>query len=405
MLALIVPIALFTALVLALSGIVLLTRRWFAAEGDVVITVNGRDELHVRSGEKLLWTLAAKDILLPAACGGRGSCGQCKVTVTAGGGGLLPTEANHIGSRDAQAGIRLACMLKVQNDLSLRLPETILGAQRYSCRVVSNRNLSTYLKELVLEADPRMDFEAGDYVLLKAPPITIRFTDLVIDPEYEPTWQSLGLRDLTVTLPEAATRAYSLANAPADKHLTLVVRIALPPAGNRKGIPPGKVSSYIFHLKPGDLIEVSGPYGDFHARESDREMVLIGGGAGVAPLRAIILDQLRRRPGGRKISFWYGARNVRELCYADEFNDLAARCDNFTYLAALSAAEPQDRWQGPSGFIHNVVYEHYLKSHPCPEEAEYYLCGPPLMSSAVLGMLDDLGVDRESVAFDDFGSP
>jgi Na+-transporting NADH:ubiquinone oxidoreductase subunit F len=408
MLTFALPMIIFTSVVAVLAAAVLAVRRRLTVRSAVRLTVNGQQDLSVTSGDSLLATLAASGIQLPAACGGRGTCGQCRVTVSHGGGALLPTEMQHINRRDAAAGARLACMLKVREDLAIQVPADILEAGRWQCRVVSNRSLSTYLTELTLalpEEGASVAFEAGDYVLVEAPAGAVRFADFDIDPEYSSEWERLDLNRYVVEIVEPTTRAYSIGNSPNEgEELVLVVRIALPPVNAPPDTPPGKVSSYIFSLKPGDGVVVSGPFGEFHARETDREMVLIGGGAGIAPLRAIVRDQLVGRSSRRRISLWYGCRNLRELVYAEEFRVLADRHDNFSYHVALSDPDPDSSWEGPRGFIHKLVYEEYLKDHPNPEEAEYYLCGPPVMSSAVLAMLEDLGVDRESVYYDDFGS-
>jgi Na+-transporting NADH:ubiquinone oxidoreductase subunit F len=403
----IVPMAVFTTVVLLLAIVVLLARRALVPQEAVEIVVNDQQHLAATTGDKLLWALAVQGVYLPAACGGRGSCGQCRVVVSRGGGALLPTEANHITRRDAAEGVRLACMVTVREDLSVRLPAALLEAKQWRCRVRSNGNLTTYLKELVLELpdELEMTFEAGDYVLLEAPPQQIRFADFAIDDEYRSEWVRHGLLDLVANVAETTTRAYSLANHPLESGvLKLVVRIAIPPPDAPLDTPPGKVSSYVFGLKPGDEVTLSGAFGEFHARDSDREMVFIGGGAGIGPMRAIIFDQLLRKRTDRKMSFWYGARNLQELCYADDFERLAAVHDNFTYRVALSEPDADAGWEGARGLIHTVVFRQYLQDHPSPEEVEYYLCGPPLMSGAVLAMLEDLGVDRDSVFFDNFGS-
>jgi Na+-transporting NADH:ubiquinone oxidoreductase subunit F len=405
-LPLLVPMLLFTLLVAALSAAVLTVRRRLTLRQPVTIIVNGQRDLATTSGDSLLATLAGAGINLPAACGGRGTCGQCRVQVTRGGGHLLPTETQHINRRDAAAGFRLACMLRVRDDLAVQVPADVLEAGRWRCRVVSNRNLSTYLTELslALPQGERLGFEAGDYVLVESPPGTVRFDAFDIDPAYRGEWERLSLFRHAVTIAEPATRAYSLANPPAEADpIRLVVRIALPPVTAPPDAPPGKVSSWIFSLKAGDEVTVSGPFGEFHARETDREMILIGGGAGIAPLRSIVRDQLIGRSSRRRISLWYGCRNELELVYADEFRSLESAHDNFSYHVALSDPAPGTDWRGATGFIHKHVFEAYLRSHPSPEAAEYYLCGPPVMSSAVLAMLEDLGVDRESVYFDDFG--
>ncbi len=407
MMQILVPMAVFTSTVALLAFTVLMVRARLIIREPVNLTVNDRHTFTAISGDTLLATLGEQGIQLPAACGGRGACGQCRVQIEGSVAQLLPTELNHIHRHDAAAGIRLACMVKVREDMALRVPESVLEAQRCTCRVVSNSNISTFLKQLVLELpeDVAFEFTAGDYVLLEAPAGKVDFRDFEIDPEYEQAWQSSGLTDCSVTLAQPTVRAYSLANPPGEHNrLMLVVRIALPPPGAQTEIPPGMVSSYIFSLCPDDQVAVTGPFGDFHAREGESEMIFVGGGAGIAPLRSIIRDQLLGRGSKRKISFWYGSRNVRELCFYEEFSDLAARYDNFSYHVALSGPGIEPNWQGDKGFIHTVLFEKYLHSHSKPEQVQYYLCGPPLMSAATLAMLEDLGVDRDSVLFDDFGS-
>lgn len=407
-----VPMVVFTTVVALLALAVLFVRTQLTARERVSIVINGRRTLDAVSGDTLLNTLGAQGIKLPAPCGGRGACGQCRVHLDGEAGNLLPTEMNHINRRDAALGARLACMVKVRNDLNIRVAEGVLDAQRCICRVRSNHNVSTYLKSLVLELpeDAAFKFAAGDYVLLEALPGTIAFADFQIDEEYKSEWAREHLLDRVVTITEPTQRAYSLGNPPVEQRLLmLVVRVALPPVGADEDIPPGMVSSYVFSLRAGDTVSISGPFGDFHAREGEREMVFVGGGAGIAPMRSIILQQLamqKQEPGcaKRKISFWYGSRNLRELCFFDEFQRLAAEHDNFSYHVALSGPDKDSPWQGDTGLIHSVLFEKYLRDHPCPEEAEYYLCGPPLMSAATLAMLEDLGVDRENVLFDDFGS-
>lgn len=402
-----VPAGLLTVIIVLLAAAVLAVRRGFATTETVTVNVNDREQMSVRSGDTLLETLARENIRLPSACGGRGTCGQCRVTVTRGGGTLLPTESNHIDRAAAAAGTRLACMVRVRGNIEVQVPTDALSAGRWRVRVRSSRNLSTYLREIVLDLPDgaSLPFQAGDYVLVEAPPATLRFANFTIEPEYRGEWSRLGLDPLQVTIAETTTRAYSLANHPREgSFLTLVVRIALPPHDAPRDAPPGRVSSYLFSLQPGDEINVSGPFGEFNVRDSNREMVLIGGGAGVAPLRSIVRDQLVNKHTRRRMSLWYGSNNLRELCYADEFSALAAAHDNFSYHVALSAPDPQDNWQGATGFIHTVTCEQYLAGHRAPEEAEYYLCGPPLMTSAAIGMLEDLGVDQSSIFLDDFGA-
>lgn len=402
-----ITILLLPMIVLALSGIVLLARWRLAPSGEVSILVNDGQSLTVPAGNKLLESLAGEGIYLPSPCGGRGSCGQCRVVVERGGGEPLLTESAQISRRDLDRNLRLACQVVVRDDLAIRLPEDLLEARRWSCRVASNRNISTLLTELVLEVDEadEFDFEAGAYVLLEAPAGNTRFADFDIEAEYRPFWEQNRLFDLVAHRPEPVTRAYSLANPPEkDGKAALVIRIALPPAGAPSGTPPGQVSSFAFALKPGDTVTIAGPYGMFQAQDTDREMVFIGGGAGMGPLRSIILDQLRNRQSSRKITFFYGARSNRDLCYVDEFDALASEFGNFEWHVALSNPEKDTEWTGPIGFIHQIAYDKFLEQHPRPEEIEYYLCGPPVMSNAVIAMLEDLGVEAQNIFHDDFGS-
>ena len=390
MVQIVAPVLVFTVVVLTLVSLVLAARRQLVPSGAVPITINGQREVEV----------------VAAACGGRGLCGQCRVRIDSGAGAVLATEAAHVDPDDAARGIRLACMVTVREPLRISVPQEILEVRRWECGVVSNRNVSTLLKELVLElpGEERIEFSAGDYVLVEAPPYHLAFRELAIDSAYRDEWRRLGLLDLESTTRAAVTRAYSLANPPQqDRSLMLIVRLAVPPAHAPAGTPPGCVSSYIFGLKPGDRVAVSGPFGEFHATDNEREMVLISGGAGLAPIRSIVLDQLARGTA-RKMSLWYGARDRRNLCYADEFEAAARDHENFEFHVALSSPLPEDDWNGDTGFIHSVVFERYLKDHPAPAEAEYYLCGPPVMSAAVVQMLDGLGVERSRIFYDDFGS-
>jgi len=400
----IVPTVVFTGLVLLLAIVVMLARRQLEPAGVVRIEVNRRRSFEVDAGGKLLWALAANGIYLPAACGGRGTCGQCRVTVSSGSVPLLPTEEAHIDAADARAGVRLACMLRLRGALAISVPETILAVRRSICVVESNRCVAPYLKELVLVPREPIEFAAGDYILLEAPPHRIAFSDFAIDERYRRFWQDNRLFALESVVREPVTRAYSLANPPADGgQLTLVVRIALPPPTAPAGTPPGQVSSFVFGLKPGDEVAVRGPFGEFHVRDSDREMVFIAGGAGIAPIRSMILEQLARG-SRRRMSLWYGARNRHELCYADEFAAAAGQHENFDYQAALSNPDPDTDWHGHTGFIHAVVHDRYLLGHAAPQDIEYYVCGPPLMSAAVMQMLEQLGVPAGNVLYDDFGA-
>jgi Na+-transporting NADH:ubiquinone oxidoreductase subunit F len=386
-----IGVAFFSAIVMTLVTIVLLARYWLAPQGEKTVTVNGTP-MTMSLGRNLLRALADNSIHLPSPCGGRGICGQCKITIIAAG---------------RRQGVRLACANKVRGEFSIKVPDEFLRAEQHICKVASVRNVSTFLREISLELPPgdQLVFEAGQYIMLEAPPYQLDFHDFAVDSPYRSTWQKAGLFDLTSKNVEKTQRAYSLANAPADKGLAvLVVRIALPPPGTPAGTPPGIVSSYIFGLKPGDQVEITGPYGDFRAQVNGREMVFIAGGAGISPIRSIILDQLKRLETTRRISFWYGARALQDICYADEFDLLAQEHSNFTWQVALSAPEKSNDWRGSTGFIHNVVLEECLADHEAPEELEYYLCGPPVMSSAVMHMLKNLGVDRSSIFFDDFGA-
>lgn len=403
----VIIVGISTTIVLLLSSIVLLARHFLVPSGTAEITLNGQRSLQVARGEKLLDALAYNNVLLPAACGGRGSCGQCRVTVIAGGGEILPTERNLISRREAASGTRLACMVNVRDNLAIRVADELLEARQSLGRVRSNHNVSTYLKEIVLELPEGkgLGHEAGDYVLIEAPPGKTRFADFAIPEEYREVWQRDGLFALEAEREVAEKRAYSIASAPQEAGtIRLIVRIALPPANASARTPPGLVSSFLFSLAAGDTVEMSGPFGEFHARDSAAEMVLIGGGAGIAPLRAILQDQLVGQKTARRISLWYGARDKADICLADEFEALAREYENFSWHVALSDRKADPGWSGPRGFIHAVVRDTYLANHPAPEDAEYYLCGPPLMSSAVVAMLEDFGVEADSILFDNFGT-
>ncbi|MEO0998395.1 MAG: NADH:ubiquinone reductase (Na(+)-transporting) subunit F [Pseudomonadota bacterium] len=397
-------VAFFAAVVLALTALVLAARRWLVPADDVPVEINGRPFL-LGPGRNVLRGLAEQGIYLPSPCGGRAMCGQCKVTMP--GAAALPTEASLLSRSELRRGVRLACVHRARAGLALTLPDALLAAERRVCTVVETRFVSTFLKEitLALPEAARLGFSAGQYVMLEAPPYRLALGSLTVDDEYRGTWNDAGLNDLIAVNDTPTSRAYSLANAPGDDdRAVVVVRIALPPAGAPAGTPPGVVSSYLFSLAPGDRIGLTGPYGDFSVTSTDGELVLIGGGAGIAPMRSIIHDQLSRGRSERRISFWYGARARRDLCYADEFDGLAAAHANFDWHVALSAPAAEDRWNGPTGFIHAVVRDAYLSTHPAPEDIDYYLCGPPLMSRACIAMLEDLGVDPAGIHLDDFGA-
>ncbi len=400
-------IVMFTAVVLALVGVLLAARRRLVAHGAVTITINDdpAKALKVTAGGTLLGTLADNQIFVPSACGGKGACGVCEVVVKEGGGDLLPTETGYITRGEAKRGMRLACQVKVKRDMKIELAPEIFNVRKWKCRVVSNRNVATFIKELKLalpEGD-EVPFRAGGYVQLECPPHDISFKTFDIEPEYRDAWDRFDLWRFRSKIDAPIERAYSMANFPLEKGILLfTIRIAFPPE-YRNDIPPGIMSSWVFNLKPGDDVTVSGPYGEFFARETDAEMCFIGGGAGMAPMRSHIFDQLKRLHSQRTITFWYGARSLREAFYVEEFEALAAANPNFTWHLALSEPLPEDNWTGPTGFIHNVLRDSYLNNHPAPEDIEYYMCGPGVMNKAVIDMLLSLGVDRENIMLDDFG--
>lgn len=400
-------VVLFTGIILVLVSVVMLARRVLLPSGFATVTINGQQTLQVPQRGKLLLSLAENGIYLPAACGGKGSCGQCRVKVVSNATPPVSTERAQLTRGEIDAGYRLACALRVREDLRVQIPADLLEIRRHRCTVKSTRSVATFMKELVLSlpSDADFSFEAGEYVLLDAPAHTNRFAEFDIAPAFRDAWDAYGYLELESRVDAAATRAYSLANYPEEGDIImLVVRIALPPPAAPVGTPPGQVSSYIFGLRPGDVVTIAGPFGDFRGTTSNREMVFIGGGAGMAPLRSIIFDQLLGVGTNRKISFWYGARSLNELCYRDDFDRLARRFANFEWHVVLSEPLPEDKWQGYTGFVHEAVYEHYIAGHAAPEEAEYYICGPPVMSAAVIHTLEDVGVDRDNIFFDDFES-
>lgn len=402
-----VGVSVLVLLTLVLTGFVLLIRSRLAPVGGVDLVINRAGLVVVEVGLPLLDVLFKKDIVLPAACGGRGNCGQCVVTVVAGGGEAFPNERAHLSSREIAEGKRLACMLKVRQAMTIEIPDGMVDSRRIACRVVSKRHITPFMMELnlaVANDGEQFHFKAGQYLLLEAPPYQLRFTELELDPAFREQWVEGDLLKLEAGSSEVTRRAYSLASNPTEtERITLVVRIALPPPNVTNTVPPGIVSSWVFGVRPEQQINVAGPFGDFLVQEGEREMVLIAGGAGIAPIRSIIFEQLGSG-FPRKVTFWYGVRNVQELCYEAEFDTLAKEHENFSWHAALSEPKADSQWAGYRGFIHNVVHDRYLASHPAPEELEYYLCGPPVMSSAVKKMLIDLGVDNRSIFFDDFGS-
>ncbi|MFA5679298.1 MAG: NADH:ubiquinone reductase (Na(+)-transporting) subunit F [Pseudomonas sp.] len=402
---LLLPIAMFTCIVLALVVIILLARTRLVSSGDVNIEINGEKTITVPAGGKLLGTLADNGVFLSSACGGGGTCAQCKCIVESGGGEMLATEESHFNKREAREGWRLSCQTPVKQDMKIEVPEEVFGVKKWECVVESNPNVATFIKELTLRLPEGEDvnFRAGGYVQLECPPHTVHYKDFDIQPEFHPDWDKFDIWRYVSKVTEPTIRAYSMANYPDEKGIVKFnIRVATPPPG-RDEIPPGIMSSYVFSLKPGDKITVYGPFGEFFAKDTDAEMVFIGGGAGMAPMRSHIMDQLLRLKTKRKISFWYGARSLREAFYVDEYDKLAAENENFEWHLALSDALPEDNWEGPTGFIHNVLYENYLKDHPAPEDCEFYMCGPPMMNASVIKMLQDLGVEPENILLDDFG--
>lgn len=401
-----VAIAFFTTLVLGLVLLILGARRFLLPDGTARVLVNERRVAQAPLGGKLLDALGAAGIALPSACGGKGTCGQCRVVVE-DPPRALPTDASRLSRRELARGTRLACQLTVRTDLRIRIPEEIFGVQRWTCRVRSARCVGTMIREIVAElpGEECLDFRAGSFVQVIAPPYRLRFRDLPIDPEVRPEWDRLDLWRYEVESRASVTRAYSLANAPAeDRVAMLLVRLATPPATAPEDAPPGIASSYLFSVQPGDPLELAGPYGDFFATDGETEMIFVGGGAGMAPMRSHILDQLGRLHSKRRIGFWYGARNRRELLYAGLFDRLAAEHPNFSWTPALSEPRPEDGWTGEVGFVHEVLERSYLAKQPRPEDCEFYLCGPPLMARATLAMLARLGVPPENIRFDDFGT-
>lgn len=401
----ILGVAMFTILVLALVVIILSARAKLVSTGDVVITVNHEKKITVPAGGKLLQTLAESGLFLPSACGGGGSCAQCKCIVESGGGGILPTEEAHFTKREASEGWRLSCQVPVKQDMDVEVEDDVFGVKQWECTVESNPNMATFIKELTLRLPEgeNVDFRAGGYVQLEVPPHHVKFKDFDIEEEYRGDWERFGFFNLESKVTEPVIRAYSMANYPEEKGLVKFnIRIATPPPG-AQGIPPGQMSSYVFNLKPGDKMDVYGPFGEFFAKDTDAEMVFVGGGAGMAPMRSHIFDQLKRLKSDRKMSFWYGARSLREMFYEDEYDMLARENENFNWHVALSDPQPEDNWEGLTGFIHNVLFEEYLKEHPAPEDCEFYMCGPPMMNQAVIKMLKDLGVEDENIMLDDFG--
>jgi Na+-transporting NADH:ubiquinone oxidoreductase subunit F len=398
-------VVMFTAIVLALVAVILSARAKLVNSGDVNIVINGEKTLTVPAGGKLLQTLSDNGLFLPSACGGGGSCAQCKCVVESGGGSMLPTEESHFTKRDAQAGWRLSCQVPVKQNMEIEVEDDVFGVKQWECTVESNPNVATFIKELTLKLPEgeNVDFRAGGYVQLEAPAHHVKYADFDVEEQYRGDWEHFGFFKHESIVTEPVIRAYSMANYPEEKGVVKFnIRIATPPPGSQ-GIPPGQMSSYVFSLKPGDKITVFGPFGEFFARDTQNEMIFVGGGAGMAPMRSHIFDQLKRLKSERKMSFWYGARSLKELFYKDDYDMLADENENFDWHVAMSDPQPEDNWEGLTGFIHNVLYDEYLKDHEAPEDCEYYMCGPPMMNAAVIKMLKDLGVEDENILLDDFG--
>ncbi|MCK5884150.1 MAG: NADH:ubiquinone reductase (Na(+)-transporting) subunit F [Bacteriovoracaceae bacterium] len=400
----ILGVVLFTIIVLTLVAIILVARKALVPSGNININLNHKKEFDLPIGGKLLGALAQQEVFVPSACGGGGTCGQCKVVVETGGGSILPTEEGQITRKEAREGVRLSCQVAVKADMVVDVPEEVFGVKKWECEVISNHNVATFIKEfkIKLPAGESVPFRAGGYIQIECPPHVAPYSDFHIEEEYRGDWDRFNMWQYTSTVDEEVVRAYSMANYPEEEGIIMLnIRIASPPPGSAH--PPGIMSSYIFSRKPGDKVTISGPYGEFFARETDKEMVFVGGGAGMAPMRSHIFDQLKRLSSDRKITFWYGARSVKEMFYAEEFDELQKNNPNFTWHVALSDPQPEDNWTGYTGFIHNVMLEEQLKNHDAPEDCEYYLCGPPMMNDAVINMLINQGVESEDIMLDDFG--
>ncbi len=402
----ILGVVMFTGVILLLVTLILVARRKLVPQGDIKININGEKNIVVSPGDKLLGALAAEKLFLSSACGGGGTCGQCLAQITEGGGDILPTELSHISKKDAKDGWRLACQVTCKQDMKVHVHDEVFGVKKWMCKVRSNDSVATFIKELVLDlpAGESVPFKAGGFIQIERPGgLNIDFKDFDIEDEYRGDWDKFDLWQFKSNEPEETIRAYSMANYPEEEGMIMLnVRIATPPPGMNH-VPPGKMSSYIYGLKTGDDCMISGPFGEFFARDTEKEMVFVGGGAGMAPMRSHIFDQFKRLNSKRKTTFWYGARSKREMFYVEDFDMIQRENENFKWHCALSDALPEDNWEGQTGFIHNVLYEQYLKDHPAPEDCEYYLCGPPIMNQCVIDMLLDLGVEADDIMLDDFG--
>lgn len=405
-------IGIFLLVLMLLVGILLFAKKKLTPSGEVTISINeGDKELVVEPGTSLLGTLGNNKIFLPSACGGGGTCAMCKCQVTDGAGTILPTETPYFNRKEQQNNWRLACQVKVKEDIKMHIPQEVLGIKKWECEVVSNRNVATFIKEFVvkLPEGETLDFKSGGYIQIDVPKINVDFKDMIIEDKFKGDWEKMGIFNLQMKNPEPTFRAYSMANHPAEGNIVMLnIRIATPPWDRAKNgfanVNPGVCSSYIFSRKPGDKVTISGPYGEFFIKNTENEIMFIGGGAGMAPMRSHIFHLFKTAKTGRKTTFWYGARSMKEVFYKDEFDAIAAEFPNFEWHLALSEPLPEDNWTGPTGFIHQVINDKYLCKHEEPEDIEYYLCGPPMMNDAVTKMLYDLGVPDEMVAYDDFGA-
>jgi Na+-transporting NADH:ubiquinone oxidoreductase subunit F len=403
----ILGVGMFTVIVLVLVAVIMFAKSKLVPQGDVEILINDdpSKKITTQPGTKLLTALANSGIFVSSACGGGGSCGQCRVHIKEGGGEILPTERDHINRKDAREGCRLSCQVNVKQNMKIELEEEVFGIRKWDCTVKSNHNVATFIKEFVVQLPEGevVPFRAGGYIQIEAPAHHVKYKDFDIDEKFRGDWERFGFFNIESKVDDETIRAYSMANYPEEYGIVMLnVRIATPPPKDLS-LPAGKMSSYIFSLKPGDKVTISGPFGEFFAKETEAEMVFVGGGAGMAPMRSHIFDQLRRIKTKRKMSFWYGARSKKEMFYVEDFDMLANENDNFAWHVALSDPQPEDNWEGYTGFIHNVLLENYLKDHPAPEDCEFYMCGPPMMNAAVIKMLKDMGVEDENIMLDDFG--
>jgi len=400
----------FLGVMLLLVAILLFAKAKLAPSGPVKITINEDRVIDVNGGSSLLTTLANEKIFLPSACGGGGTCAMCRCQVFEGGGSILPTETGYFTRKEQMNHWRLGCQVKVREDMKIEVPHEVFGIKKWECTVVSNRNVATFIKEFVVQLPEgeTLDFKSGGYIQIDVPAIEVDYQNIEVEKEYREDWDKFKMWDLKMKNPEPIFRAYSMANHPAEGNIVMLnIRIATPPWDRKANafmkVNPGICSSYIFSRKPGDKVTVSGPYGEFFIKPTEKEMMFIGGGAGMAPMRSHIFDLFQTRHTSRKATFWYGGRSIRELFYMDDFQKIQNEFPNFKFNVALSEPKPEDKWTGYTGFIHQVILDNYLKTHPEPEEIEYYICGPPMMNDAVIKMLDAYGVPPENIAFDDFG--